>query len=111
MPAFVFAQVGTPGMADLAEATAERQMAGRFFARREVMMIPAFRRHEQASRFPIDPHKLSTRRPHERISFAGNDDDLGSGSVAMRLLIGSRFDGHDVTDHRISGKMNTQATE
>src|SRR5919108_2181212 len=111
MAAFTFAQIGPPRIAHLPQPAAQRQMTGWFFARREVVMIPAFRRDEQASRLPIDAHEFSTRLPHERISFAGDDDDLRSGSMAMRLFVGPRFDSHDVTDHRITGKMNAQATK
>src|SRR5690349_4219689 len=61
----VLAERRLPVVADAAEPAAKREMARRLFARREVMVVPALRRHEQAAALPIDPHDLAARLPHE----------------------------------------------
>ena len=100
-------------MADLAQPPAQRQMAGSFFARRKMVVIPTFGRDKQASRLPIDAHHFvfSAGIPHHRIALTGDDDDLSTRPVPVSFLVGARFDGHDVTDHRITGKMDTQPAE
>ena len=111
MAAFVFAQVRTPRMADVTQTSSEREMSGRLFAGREVMMVPAFRGHEQASRLPVHANEVSAGRPHERVTFAAKHNDLCARAMPVRFLIGAGFDRHDVANHRITRKMNTQAAE
>src|SRR5690349_8875903 len=104
MTAFVFAQIRPPRMADLAQSSAQRQMARGFLAYRKMMMIPSLWWDKQASRLPIDPHHFafSAGIPHERVTLAGDNDDLSAGPVPVRFFIGTGLDGHDMTDHRIS---------
>src|SRR5689334_3702873 len=98
-------------MTHMTQSAPERKMPGGLFARRKVMMIPTFGRDEQASRFPIDAHEFAARRPHQRVAPAGDDDDLRAGSMAMCFFISSGLDRHDVPDHRISRKMNSEPAE
>src|SRR4029077_10099775 len=86
-------------------------MTSGLLARRKMVMIPTFRGHEETSGLPIDPNELSPWGPHERITFSRYDDDLGSRPMTMRFFVGTRLDGHDVTDHGVAGQVNTQATE
>src|SRR4026209_2171697 len=55
MAALMLAQVRPPGMTHLAETAPEREMASGFLAGGKMMVVPAFRRHKQASRLPINP--------------------------------------------------------
>jgi hypothetical protein len=57
-------------MAYLTETATQREMAGGLFAGGEMMMVPTFRRHEQAPGLPIDANKFAPR-PHQRITLAG----------------------------------------
>src|SRR2546430_2337998 len=58
-------------------------MAGSFFARRKMVVIPTFGRDKQASRLPIDAHHFvfSAGIPHHRIALTGDDDDLSTRPV------------------------------
>src|SRR4030095_1623282 len=86
-------------------------MAGSLLASRKMVMIPTFRWHKQASGLPIDSNKFASGRPHERITFARDHDDLSAWSMTMRFLVRAGFDGHDVADHGVAGKMNSQAAK
>lgn len=100
-------------MADLAQPAPEREMARRLFTGGEMMVIPALRRDEQASGFPVHPNHFlfPTGIPHEGIPFAADDNHLGAGTVPMRFFIGSGFDRHDMADHGIPGKVDPQSAE
>src|SRR4029077_6530298 len=108
MAAFTFAQVGAPWMPDLPKASSQGQMTRRFFARCEMVMVPSFRRHGQAARLPVHANEVAAGRPHERITFTGDDNDLRARTVAMRFFIRAGFYGHNMAYHRIAGEMNTQ---
>src|SRR5215471_6401594 len=86
-------------------------MPGGLFAGGEMMMVPAFRRHEQTSRPPVDPNKFAAWRPHQRITFAGNNNHLCPRAMAMSFFVSAGFDSHDMADHGVTGKMNTQTTK
>ncbi len=100
-----------PWSSNLAQPSPQSQMAGRFPTCRKVMMIPPFGRHQQASSSPIHPDEFSAGRPHERIPPTAQDNDLRAGPVAVRFLVGSRFDGHNMPDHRVAGEMNSKPAE
>src|SRR5882672_1318613 len=88
-------------------------MARRVFTGGEMVMIPPFGRHEQAARLPIDTHHVVffSRIPHERVTFAGDDDYLGAGSMPVRFFVSARLDRHDMTDHGIPREVNAQAAK
>src|SRR4029077_14442223 len=88
-------------------------MARRLFARGEMVMIPTLGRHEQATRLPIDTHHVVffSRIPHEGITFAGDDDYLGAGSMPVGFFVSTRRDRHDVTDHGVPREVNAQAAK
>ena len=69
MSPFMFAKIWPPGMTDLPEPTPERKMASGLFTGGKVVVVPAFRRHEQTSRPPIHPdHFLFfSRVPHNML--------------------------------------------
>src|SRR5215470_14890439 len=98
-------------MSHMPESSSQREMARGLFARRKVMMIPAFGRDQEASRFPIHANEIAAGWPHERITFARDNDDLSTGTVSMRFFISTGFHRHDMTHHRITGEMNAQTAK
>src|SRR5262245_55282734 len=53
----------------------------------ELLMEPQFRRHEHASRPPIDPLLGFALLPHERVAVSSDDQDMNAGPVTMRFLV------------------------
>src|SRR5262245_50074212 len=53
----------------------------------EMLMEPHFRRHEHASRPPIDALFGFAFLPHERVAVSSDDQDMNAGPVTMRFLV------------------------
>src|SRR5512138_2899252 len=50
-------------------------------------MKPSFRRNHDRTRLPIHPRHFLSFRPEERITFAGENENVRAGTVAVRLLV------------------------
>src|SRR5690349_7973898 len=50
-------------------------------------MKPSFRRNHDRTRPPIHPRHFLSFRPEERITFAGENEDVRAGTVPMRLFV------------------------
>src|SRR5262245_3907709 len=53
----------------------------------EMLMKPIGRRNDHAARAPIKSLNLADLGPHQRITLAGQDDDVCSGTMIMCLLV------------------------
>src|SRR3954469_23046952 len=109
--AFGLADDRHPGMADLTQTTAQREMARRFLAGNEVMMKPTLRRYEETAATPIKAHEFASRRPHQRIAFAAEHDHLRPRSMLVRFFVSARLDPHDVADHGVPREMETETAK
>src|SRR5688500_17561314 len=68
----------------------ERQIARHIAAGVEVLVKPFVRRRDHAALVPRANDFFFALFPHDRIAFAGRDDNRAAGAVAMRFLIGLR---------------------
>src|SRR4029077_18215030 len=53
----------------------------------EMLMEPHFRRHEHASRPPLDAFFRFAFLPHERVTMSSDDQNVNAGSVTMRFFV------------------------
>ena len=67
-------------------APTKRQITRWLGAGVEMLMKPIGRRNDHAARPPIEPLNLAPLGPHQRIPFAGQDDDVRSGTMTWAFL-------------------------
>src|SRR5262249_20836872 len=67
----------------------------------EMLMEPHFRRHEHASRTPIDALLGFALLPHERVAVSSDDQDMNAGTVTMRFLVRADTPERDVRFDRV----------
>src|SRR6266481_4892507 len=79
--------VRLPACLRLIAAPADRQKEDRLCAAVEMLMEPHFRRHEHASRPPIDTLFGFAILPHERVTMSSDDQNVNAGSVTMRFFV------------------------
>ncbi len=65
-----------------------------------MLVEPHVRRHDQRTGAPFIATGLLILRPHQAVPRAGEDDDMGSGAMAMGLLVCSHREFRDVAVHR-----------
>src|SRR5262245_53712778 len=71
----------------LVAAPTDGKKEDRLGAAVEMLMEPHFRRHEHASRPPIDALFGFAFLPHERVAVSSDDQDMNAGPVTMRFLV------------------------
>ena len=70
-----------------------------------MLMKPIGRRHEEATRTPVDPESGLALLPEKRIAFAGKNHDVRTGSVPVSPWVSPRWILLEVRAHRIGGKV------
>src|SRR5215510_5086381 len=73
----------------LVAAPTDGEEEDRLGAAVEMLVEPHFRRHEHASRSPIDALFGFAFLPHERVAVSSDDQDMDARSVTMGFLVGS----------------------
>ena len=68
-------------------------------------MQPHVRRHDHGADLPLVVARLVALRPHQRIAFAGQDDDVRARPVGVRLLVGADRELRDVAVERALGEV------
>src|SRR4029077_16222079 len=71
----------------LIAAPADGEEEDRLGAAVEMLMEPHFRRHEHASRPPLDAFFRFAFLPHERVTMSSDDQNVNAGSVTMRFFV------------------------
>ena len=92
-------------VADRDALVLEGEIARRRRAGVEVLMQPHVRRHDHGADLPLVVARLVALRPHQRIAFAGEDDDMRARSVRVRLLVGADRELRDVAVERALGEV------
>src|SRR5215204_7767352 len=66
----------------------------------EMLVEPGVGRDDQRAVLPIIAPRLLAFRPHQRIALAREYDDMGAGTVRVRLLVGADRELRDVARDR-----------
>ena len=75
------------------------------------MLVEAFvGRHDQRPDLPIVAFGFLAFLPHQRIAFAGQDDDMRAGAMRVRLLVGADGKLRDVARHRTLGHIEADVS-
>src|SRR5215510_1840069 len=72
----------------------------------EVLMKPAFRRHQQAAGMPIVSFELFALSPHHRKALTLENDHVRSRTMAVGFLVGPYWELRDMGRHNVVGHLN-----
>src|SRR3990172_7899896 len=94
-----------PRRTEFSASPTQGEVAGRLFSRVEMLVKPAVRRDDDASRVPIELLFLTAFEPEQGIAVAAENDHVGARSVAVRVLVSAGGKLRDVSAHGVIGDL------